>query len=102
MLFLDEPISVTFNQPMDVESVAQNLTFQDEKGSRIEGNITWDENNTTLVFAPADLLARSTAYTLILPKATRSLGGASLAAEFTINYQTISYLNPVLTNPAFG
>lgn len=102
LIFLDDLFSVTFNQPMDAESVAQNFTLQDEKGSRIEGTITWDKNDTVLQFNPAALLERSTSYTLILPQEARSKGGAPLGNAYLRDYQTISFLNPVVTNPPSG
>ncbi len=98
-IFLDDSITLAFNQPMDVESVQQNLTFQDEKGNRVAGEIIWNEDSSLLTFSPVDLLARDTSYTLILPQNTLSQGGASLVTDFSVDFKTVGFLNPILTNP---
>ncbi|HXD11269.1 MAG TPA: Ig-like domain-containing protein, partial [Anaerolineales bacterium] len=78
---LDPEIKLTFNQPMDAESVKTNFVFNGTEGS-VNGEFAWDEAGTELTFTPEKLLERNVGYILNLGAATKSRGGMALGADY--------------------
>ncbi|HMP43395.1 MAG TPA: Ig-like domain-containing protein, partial [Roseiflexaceae bacterium] len=72
------PIRVTFNQPMDEQSVAAGLIVRPAGAdTAIAGSFGFDGN--TAIFTPAAPLQRGGRYQLIVPIGTRSASGGSFS-----------------------
>ena len=63
LLPLDPAIKLTFNQPMDTESVESNFSFRGTEGT-LAWKFSWNEEETVLTFVPNDLLERNVGYTV--------------------------------------
>ena len=95
---LDAPIRLTFNQPMDVESVLANFALLDAGGQRVSGTATWNPEGTEMVFTPAALLTRAGNYTTRLNAEAQNSAGIPLGETFSANWPTVPPLNIVLLN----
>jgi uncharacterized protein YfaS (alpha-2-macroglobulin family) len=98
---LDTPVEVTFNQPMDVESVGANLQVTGP-GGPVAGKISWNDDNTVLTFTPDSLLARRTSYTVNLSAGTLARGGTPLGADLQHEFSTFPPLAVTRTEPPPG
>ena len=78
---LDPEIRLTFNQPMDTNSVESNFLFSGTEGS-LNGTFTWSEEDTVLTFTPERELARSVGYILNVGAAAKSKGGMTLGEDY--------------------
>ena len=95
LLALDPEFKLTFNQPMDTESVESNFSFSGTEGL-LAGEFSWNEEETVMTFVPDDLLARNVGYTVNLGAAASSKGGMVLGADYGAVYTT--YDNFVVSN----
>lgn len=98
----DSSFVVTFNQPMDIASVEQNLTLLGPKGLRVGGTFQWEDNARKVTFHPDRLLQRDANYTLSIPEGTLSQGGTPTSKSFRREYRTAAPLSLVKTTPAVG
>src|SRR5579864_3381829 len=74
-LSLTNPITITFNTPMDQASTQAALSIQTADGKQtITGAFTWPDS-TTLKFTPARPLARNADYTLTFKQGVHSAAG---------------------------
>jgi hypothetical protein len=87
LLPLDPQLKLTFNQPMDTESVESNFSFSGTEGT-LAGEFSWNEEETTLTFLPNDLLERNVGYTVNVSAAASSKGGMVLGADYGAVYTT--------------
>ena len=62
---LDQPIEITFDQPMDQDSVEK--AFAIEPGASVDGTFTWSNDNRTVEFALKDGFERSQRYKVRRP-----------------------------------
>jgi hypothetical protein len=99
---LDAEIAMTFNQPMEAESVAANLALVDSNGESTAGTYTWNEDFTELKFNPDRLLKRDQRYTLVLGEQTLSGGGTPLGSEHRISFNTVPALAVTSSLPVEG
>jgi len=74
-------IELTFNQPMDRQSVQANFSLSGPVGT-VQGTLEWNDDSTTLAFAPDAPLTRGTTYTLRLNAAAKSQGGVTLGSDY--------------------
>lgn len=95
---LDQPIKLTFNQPMDTASVEANFSFSSPNGN-VDGSISWNANQTMLTFTPSARLARSTNYTLLLGAGAQARGGSPIGTENRYVVQTFSDFKVLYTDP---
>ncbi|NDJ53341.1 MAG: hypothetical protein GYB68_09695 [Chloroflexi bacterium] len=87
---LDAPIELTFNQPMNRQSVQDSLTVQAEDGTPIAGSAAWDDEGRTLIFTPSGLLPYGNVITVSVGSTASSLGGgAALGAAYTTSFRTV-------------
>jgi alpha-2-macroglobulin len=86
-LALDPQIALTFNQPMDTESVEQNFVFSGPEGP-VDGRLKWSENDTLLRFAPQEELIRNSGYILNIDAAAKSKGGMGLGDDYGAVFST--------------
>lgn len=101
LLPLDPEIKLTFNQPMDTESVEANFTFSGTEGT-LEGEFSWNEENTEMTFRPEDILARNVGYILNLGAAAQSQGGMVLSADYGAVYTTYDNFEVTDTQTVLG
>jgi len=80
---LDQAFTLTFNQPMERESAAQALTFQNvETGAAVPVKLTWNESGTDLTVKPVSRLAIASFYNLTLAQTARAQDGGLLGKTF--------------------
>jgi len=95
---LDQPIKLTFNQPMDATSVEANFSFSSSIGV-VDGKFSWNANHSVLTFTPSARLARSSNYTLLLGAGAQARGGSSIGTENRFVVQTYSDFKVLYTDP---
>ena len=100
-LALDPTIKLTFNQAMDPASVDSGFVFVSE-GVPIAGEVTWNEDNTELTFAPSELLERNAIYTLSITKQATAASGTPIALEQQFQYFTYGDFGVQGSDPAQG
>lgn len=97
---LDEPIRLTFNQPMDADGMAENFTMRDAEGTRLHGQFTWNDLATEFYFTPDYLLKRDQVYEVAVSEKTPSSGGTPLGSKHLSEFRTIPELAVVSSDPA--
>jgi uncharacterized protein YfaS (alpha-2-macroglobulin family) len=100
---LDPTIKITFNQPMALNSIGSAFSLVAGSGGIVDGQISWEQNDTVLLFKPSGLLARGSTYTLLLDAATaKGLGGSPLIDGLSLNFNTFPDFAVLDTNPVTG
>ncbi len=99
---LDTAFTIGFNQPMDRNSVEQNMVLLDGQANSVPGSYDWEEKDTRVVFQPAVVLNRGSQYRLVIGADARSKGGIGLGQETSFSFQTIGRLAVVETTPDPG
>ena len=97
-------IKLTFNQPMDRQSVQLNFVFSGIDGP-MNGPYAWNDDDTEMTFLPDTTLTRGTGHTLNVGSAAKAKSGMTIGedygvvlntydsfdvADLNINYSTIS------------
>lgn len=77
----DAEIKLTFNQPMDRQSVQSNFSLRGNEGS-VDGTFTWNDDESELAFRPDEALARGVGYTLNVGLEAKSESGMALGEAF--------------------
>jgi uncharacterized protein YfaS (alpha-2-macroglobulin family) len=85
---LDNPLVLTFNQPMDQQSVQASFSLTGPTGP-VPGVSSWNPAGTQYTFRPGSLLARSAQYQVHLGTAARSLSGTPIQADFSSVLRTL-------------
>lgn len=101
-LNLDSEFVLTFNQPMNPDSLAENFALLDSNDDRVPGEIDWNDDLTEATFSPTNLLKRSQEYQLLLSEPAQSSGGTPLGQEIQEVFQTVQSLRVVSTEPFQG
>jgi uncharacterized protein YfaS (alpha-2-macroglobulin family) len=96
---LDANTLLTFNQPMDPDSVAGNFTMMESANNRIRGEFIWNEDATEFTFTPNILLKRDRVYSFVVSEETLSGGGTPLGSEQKSAFQTIPELAVIKSDP---
>lgn len=91
---VDAPITITFNQPMDKESVEKAFSITPE----VKGSISWSKN--TMVFRPAEGWARDTVYRVKLGAEARSALGQPISRPLEFSFLSVGYLEVSAVQPA--
>ncbi|HEX9840986.1 MAG TPA: Ig-like domain-containing protein, partial [Anaerolineales bacterium] len=81
LLPIEPQIKLTFNQPMDAESVESSFRFSGNEGT-LDGDFLWNKDETELTFIPEDPLGRDVGYILNLGTAAKSKGGVALGTDY--------------------
>src|SRR6266540_7155255 len=87
LLPLEPEIKLTFNQPMDTESVESNFSFSGTEG-KLNGKFSWNKGDTEMTFVPDNLLGRNVGYILNLSATAKSRGGLILGADYGAVFNT--------------
>ena len=98
---LTPQIKLTFNQPMDTDSVEANFSFSGTEGT-LSGTFSWNEEQTEVTFAPDDELRRNVGYILNLGAAATSRGGMILSSDYGAVYTTYDNFAVTDTNTDQG
>ena len=98
---LDPEIKLTFNQPMDADSVRANFLFSGTEGT-LNGKFSWNEDATALTFIPEKILDRNVGYILNVGKAAKSQGGMTLGEDYGVVLNTFDNFAVTATNVDFG
>jgi uncharacterized protein YfaS (alpha-2-macroglobulin family) len=101
LLPLEPEIKLTFNQPMDTESVESNFTFSGPEGA-LSGKFSWNEDETEMTFVPDNLLGRNVGYILNLSATAKSRGGLLLGADYGAVFNTYDNFAVKDINTDFG
>ncbi len=94
-LALDAPIELVFDQPMDANSVAEAFAI----APAVQGALEWADSRT-LVFTPAEPLARGASYRVTVDQNARNAEGTMLADPITFQFQTVGHLVVSEVQPA--
>lgn len=99
---LDEPIAVTFNQPMDRASTQAAFTLSLD-GVTLPGTFEWDEADKLLTFTPSRMLALGVQYEVAIDASAKSqAGGAALDTGFEWAFSTVQPVGILSTSPSDG
>ncbi|HSL45981.1 MAG TPA: Ig-like domain-containing protein [Anaerolineales bacterium] len=101
LLPLDAEIKLTFNQPMDTESVESSFVFSGTEGT-LPGKFSWNREKTELTFNPDDLLGRDVGYILNLGATAQSEGGLILGADYGAVFNTFDNFAVSDTKTEYG
>jgi uncharacterized protein YfaS (alpha-2-macroglobulin family) len=102
LLPIEPEIKLTFNQPMDKESVESNFIFSGTEGT-VNGSFTWNEEGTELIFVPEKTLTRDVGYILNLGAAARSQSGEiTLGTDYGAALRTYDNFAVTATDPNPG
>jgi uncharacterized protein YfaS (alpha-2-macroglobulin family) len=96
---LDTGVTLTFNQPMDPDSVVDQFTLLETNNNRIRGEFTWNDSTTEFTFAPDNLLKRDQVYSIRLGEETTSGGGTQIGSEYRSTFKTIPELAVIRSDP---
>lgn len=99
---IDSNIEMSFNQSMSAASVQENFTLLASDGIKTEGSFGWNDDFTTLVFTPTNLLDRDTGYNIILLGLSQSRGGTPLGTDYSHRVRTVSPFKVSSTTPGQG
>ena len=98
---LDAKVMLTFNQPMNRDSVAANFSLVGP-GGPVAGEGEWSNDDTEYTFTPSTLLTRGADYTVTLNAEAQGQGGAALGETFSAGVVTMAPLQVTNTEPAAG
>jgi alpha-2-macroglobulin len=100
---LTGPITVTFNQPMDLASVEAAFYIESEDGGVPPGYFRWNEDLTTFTWQPAYRLALESRYDWSLSADARAAAGeARLQNPVAASFWTVKYPQLLFTRPGDG
>ncbi|HSG45737.1 MAG TPA: Ig-like domain-containing protein [Anaerolineales bacterium] len=99
-------IKLTFNQPMDRQSVQLNFILSGTEGA-VSGTFVWNDDDTELTFLPEGELTRGIGHTLNLNTGAKSKSGMTLGEQygavlrtydnFDVSDLTVNYSTATLT-----
>lgn len=101
-ILLQQEFSIEFNQPMDRASVAENLSLRSVTGETFGLELTWENNDSRVVFKPVELLPRDTTVFINLAGEAAAPSGAPLGQTFYTEYATVPDFAVEATDPAEG
>jgi uncharacterized protein YfaS (alpha-2-macroglobulin family) len=99
---LDAAVKITFNMSMDMASVEENFSLADSAGNAVDGEFTWRDDFSTMVYTPTALLARDSLYTVTLEPAAAAAGGTPIGERYQISWSTLPELQIISTDPGEG
>jgi len=102
LLPIKPEIKLTFNQPMDRQSVESNFVFSGTEGI-VNGTFTWNDEGTELTFVPEKMLTRNVGYILNVGAAARSQSGEiTLGTDYGAALRTYDNFAVTSTDPNSG
>jgi Big-like domain-containing protein/dockerin type I repeat protein/carboxypeptidase family protein/glucodextranase-like protein len=85
---LSDIVTITFSEPVAVDSVAGSVSLSVAGGQPVVGSVSLSPDRLSLTFRPDGLLLSDTVYQLHVSTAIRDLSGNSLPAPFQISFHT--------------
>jgi hypothetical protein len=101
LLPLEPEIKLTFNQPMDTQSVESNFSFSGPEGA-VNGKFSWNKDDTVMTFVPNNLLGRNVGYILNLGATAKSRGELILGTDYGAVFNTYDNFAVKETKTDFG
>ncbi|MCC6958195.1 MAG: Ig-like domain-containing protein, partial [Anaerolineales bacterium] len=98
-VLLDTYFTIHFLQAMDQASVESALSLTTAASQAVSFISTWNQDATTIVFTPTQILALDTSYTLTLDTAAHAQGGGALNEGLTWRFKTIPPPAVLITRP---
>jgi hypothetical protein len=99
---LDATFVISYNQPMDPQSVETYFGLLEDGKNPVPGQITWDEQNLHMTFQPDSLLSRDTNYTLSLDSQAQAQGGTTLDEPLMLVYTSNPPVAIINSDPPEG
>ena len=96
---LDQPLELTFDQPMERDSVER--AFAIEPGASVDGAFTWLDDRT-VQFAFNDGFRRGERYRVRVVETARSQAGVPLNSPFEFNFSAVGFLEVANVQPVAG
>lgn len=85
----DTTLRITFNHPMDPQATAEAFSLTQTDGTPVPGLLTWEADDTVLVFKPLQPLALATRYVVRLSNRARTVTTAPLPQSHQWIFETI-------------
>ncbi len=98
---LTQPITITFNQPMDRASTEAAFTILAPGSVRPDGRLEWNGDSTVLTFLP-EQFPLETRYEVKVRPSALAAGGMPLADEAVSFFNTVRFPAIEYTSPADG
>ena len=101
---LDDPVSVTFNQPMDRSSVEAAFSFVEADMGPVRGTFEWSDDSTVFTFVPDERLPLGGFFQVQVDAdiARAANGAAPLESSVFWGFATVGPPRIVRTDPADG
>jgi len=96
---VDSDIVLTFDRPMDPETIGQALALTPPSGNLLS---TMSADGTQLHIRPQQPLAPDTQYTLALDRRAQDTGGARLRQQFSLHFRTAARRQAVCDFPVWS
>ncbi|MDB5193484.1 MAG: hypothetical protein JWQ96_3047 [Segetibacter sp.] len=81
-------IRLSFNKPLKQSSVNSSILFNAATGTAVPFNISFENNDTTVLIRPSSSLSGFTNYTIIISSGLQSISGTSLKNSVNIILRT--------------
>jgi uncharacterized protein YfaS (alpha-2-macroglobulin family) len=98
-LGLDDPITITFNQPMDTGATEASFSMAGPDGP-VPGEFKWSSNNTRLTYTPQALYQRASNYLVLVNENAASAGGSILGSAYSVMMATYGNFGLWYSDPA--
>jgi hypothetical protein len=85
---INEPISITFNKPMDTSTINASSFLVNDGTGNIAGTISYNSKNNRVTFTPSTNLLPSIKYTITLTSDVKDAQGNSIGGYFITSYTT--------------
>ncbi|MBC7194648.1 MAG: Ig-like domain-containing protein [Caldisericia bacterium] len=87
---IDTEIVVKFDRNINKNSVNSKNFIVQEGSNLIQGNLSYNESEFSIVFKPISPLKRGTGYTVTLKKNIKDINGNNLPSDYIFTFRTIS------------
>src|SRR5207249_3808232 len=100
-----QPVTVTFNQPMDRASVEAGFRVspdvaQATSPARVPGTFQWSDADTVLVYTPSERLIGGARYDVGLSAGLKGASGGTSSTPWASSFLTVGEPRVVSTRPA--
>jgi alpha-2-macroglobulin len=91
-------IVLFFNQPLNCDTAKSAFTIT----PAVAGSVSCNDSDSSLRFAPSEALQRATSYTVTVSGGVQGQDGATLAEPFSLQFNSLGYLNIADVLPTDG
>ncbi len=98
----DATVAVTFNQPMDRESVQAGLVLRSGEGEAVASSFEWNEDGTVVTVTPDAPLALDTGYEVVAPAGLRGANAGEMRSERASTFRVTALPRFIRTYPQDG